>query len=167
MADFDMSSVLQQIVGKAAGDNSLLEQLKNEPAKALENMTGIDLPDEQIDAVVKKMGGIEGLVKAYNEGGADGVLKEAAIAGAENAISGTGSSSSKDSDGGIVGDLLEGVLGGSSSDSSGGNAVGELLEGVLGGGEETTSKKSSKKSSSKKSESNAAGEILEDLLGGK
>ena len=151
MADFDLDSVLNQIVGKAAGNSDFLNQLQNEPAKALENMTGIDLPDEQIDAVVKKMGGITGLVEAYNNGGADNVIKEAAVAGAESALGGSKESDSTDT-----------------SDSSG-SIVGDLLESVMGSSSESTSdkKSSSKKKKSSDEGENIAGEILGDILGSK
>ncbi len=83
MADFDLAGTVESIVGKAAGDNDLLKQINEEPAKAIENMTGIDIPDEQIDAVVKKLGGIEGLVADYTKkdgGGVQGVVDAAEAA---------------------------------------------------------------------------------------
>ncbi|MEG2863921.1 MAG: hypothetical protein RR862_00850 [Eggerthellaceae bacterium] len=77
MAEFDIEGTVKQIMDKATGDEGLLAQLKEDPAGALENMTGIDIPNEQIDAVIAKLGGIEGLIGDFASGkGINGVIED-------------------------------------------------------------------------------------------
>lgn len=42
-----------QIVEKAKSDPEFHEQLTKEPIKAVENLLGVDLPDEQLKAIVE------------------------------------------------------------------------------------------------------------------
>lgn len=177
MAGFDINDILQQIVGKAAGDNDILDGLMSNPAKALENMTGIDIPDEQIDAIIEKMGGIEGLVKDFQQGGMNGVVQGAESAAVQDVssnvlngiIGGVGGSSegaSSDNGGNIVGEILGGLTGngnessGNVSEGGNGNVAGEVLQGLIGGGgnEKTASKEESA------GDGNDAGGIVGDLL---
>ncbi|MEG1624253.1 MAG: hypothetical protein RR300_05270 [Raoultibacter sp.] len=77
MAEFDIKGAVDQIMNQAAGDDGLLAQLKKDPAGAIENMTGIDIPNEQIDAVVAKLGGVEGLIGDFVNGkGIGGVIDD-------------------------------------------------------------------------------------------
>ncbi|MEF9925154.1 MAG: hypothetical protein RR917_02750 [Eggerthellaceae bacterium] len=95
MAEFDIEGAVKQIMDKATGDEGLLGQLKNDPAGAIENMTGIDIPNEQIDAVIEKLGGVEGLVGDLTSGkGLGGIVEDVEQAA-----------------GGIAGDLLGGLFG--------------------------------------------------------
>lgn len=44
----DLKSKADEIVAKLKKDPSLLKQFESDPVKTLENISGIDLPDEQI-----------------------------------------------------------------------------------------------------------------------
>lgn len=151
MAGFDIGSLLSQVAGKASDDNDFLYELQDSPAKAIENLTGVNLPDEQIDAIVKQMGGLDSIISIYQSEGTDGLLKK--LAGAEA--------------GSVVADLLGGKTETPSTEtkkeSEGDNIAGELLEGILGGNDKKSSSKKSKDSGSE----NIAGEILGDILGSK
>lgn len=72
----DIQKIINDVLAKLQGDDNLIAKFKAEPTKTLESLIGIDLPDEQIDAVVKgvlakinvdevasKAGGIIGWVK--------------------------------------------------------------------------------------------------------
>ena len=72
----DIQKIINDVLAKLKGDDNLLAKFKAEPTKTLEGIIGIDLPDEQIDAVVKgvlakinldevseKAGGIFGAIK--------------------------------------------------------------------------------------------------------
>ncbi|MBQ7989571.1 MAG: hypothetical protein IJ251_00815 [Oscillospiraceae bacterium] len=56
----DIKAKVEEIVNKAKSDPAFMEQLKTDPVKALESVTGIDLPDEQVKAfaetIKEKMG---------------------------------------------------------------------------------------------------------------
>ena len=47
-----IQNIVEEVVEKLKGDNSLLKQFKEEPVKALEKLIGKDLPDEQIEKVI-------------------------------------------------------------------------------------------------------------------
>ena len=49
----DIQKIISDVLAKLQGDDSLLAKFKAEPVKTIEGLIGIDLPDEQIDAVVK------------------------------------------------------------------------------------------------------------------
>lgn len=49
----DIQKMISDVLEKLKGDDKLLAKFKASPAKTLEGLIGIDLPDEQIDAVVK------------------------------------------------------------------------------------------------------------------
>lgn len=72
----DIQKIINDVLAKLKGDDNLIAKFKAEPTKTLESLIGIDLPDEQIDAVVKgvlakinvdevasKAGGIMGFLK--------------------------------------------------------------------------------------------------------
>ena len=48
----DLKETIEKIVEKVKNDDSFAEQFKENPIKAIENVTGIDLPDESIENVV-------------------------------------------------------------------------------------------------------------------
>ncbi len=64
----DVKEIIAKVEEKL-GDESFKKALKTNPAKALEDLLGINLPDEQINAVMAavkaKLGaeGVEGIVK--------------------------------------------------------------------------------------------------------
>ena len=49
----DIQKIINDVLAKLKGDDNLIAKFKAEPTKTLESLIGIDLPDEQIDAVVK------------------------------------------------------------------------------------------------------------------
>lgn len=49
----DIQKIISDVLTKLEGDNGLLAKFKANPTKTIESLIGIDLPDEQIDAVVK------------------------------------------------------------------------------------------------------------------
>ena len=48
----DIKKAVEDIVNKLKKDDGLKEQILDEPVAALERITRIDLPDDQIDGVV-------------------------------------------------------------------------------------------------------------------
>ena len=49
---FDIKKIVEEIVEKLQADPALLKKFQSDPIKALESLTGIDLPDEQLKPVV-------------------------------------------------------------------------------------------------------------------
>lgn len=49
----DIQKIITDVLTKLKEDNTLLTNFKKNPTKTLEKLIGIDLPDEQIDAIVK------------------------------------------------------------------------------------------------------------------
>ncbi|MBR4225122.1 MAG: hypothetical protein IKR73_09965 [Oscillospiraceae bacterium] len=49
----DIKAKVEEIVNKAKSDPEFLAQLKEDPVKAIEGITGLDLPDEQVKAVAE------------------------------------------------------------------------------------------------------------------
>ena len=52
----DIKKTIEDIVDKLKSDDALQKQFLSDPAGALEKLTGIDLPTEQLDAVVNEIG---------------------------------------------------------------------------------------------------------------
>ena len=52
---------VEDIVDKVKKDKSFAEKFKKDPVKAVEGVLGIDLPDEQINAIVTAVKGKIGL----------------------------------------------------------------------------------------------------------
>ena len=48
----DITKIVTDIINKAKADPALLANLTSDPEKTIENLTGIDIPDGQLDAVV-------------------------------------------------------------------------------------------------------------------
>ena len=48
----DLKETIEKIVEKVKNDDSFAEQFKENPIKAIEGVTGIDLPDGSIENVV-------------------------------------------------------------------------------------------------------------------
>lgn len=48
----DIKAKIEELVEKIKNDDALQEQFKKDPVKALEQLTGKDLPDDQIDVVI-------------------------------------------------------------------------------------------------------------------
>ncbi len=49
----DIQKIIADVIEKLKSDENLKETFMNNPTKVLEKLVGIDLPDEQIDAVIK------------------------------------------------------------------------------------------------------------------
>ena len=49
----DIQKIISDVLEKLQNDNDLLAKFRESPAKTIEGIIGIDLPDEQIDAVAK------------------------------------------------------------------------------------------------------------------
>jgi len=47
-----ITEIVNEVVEKLKGDNSLLKSFKAEPIKTLEKIIGKDLPDEQVEKVI-------------------------------------------------------------------------------------------------------------------
>lgn len=48
----DIKEKIEAIVDKVKNDKGFAEKFKNDPVKAIESVSGIDLPDDMIDKVV-------------------------------------------------------------------------------------------------------------------
>lgn len=48
----DIKAKVEELVEKIKGDDALKAQFMEDPVKALEKLTGKDLPDDKIDAVI-------------------------------------------------------------------------------------------------------------------
>lgn len=48
----DIQKIIAEVVKKLTDDKTLKENFLKEPVKVLEKLTGIDLPDDQIEAVI-------------------------------------------------------------------------------------------------------------------
>lgn len=48
----DIKAKVEELVGKIKNDPKLLENFKADPVKTLEELVGVDLPDDQVKAVV-------------------------------------------------------------------------------------------------------------------
>ena len=49
------NDMVQQLIKKAKDNPQLLDQLTTHPAKTIEQLIGVDLPDEQVDEIIKKV----------------------------------------------------------------------------------------------------------------
>lgn len=63
----DIKKAIEDIVEKIKGDENLQKQFLSDPAGALKKLTGIDLPTDQLDAVVS---GVKAKLTADNIGDA-------------------------------------------------------------------------------------------------
>lgn len=70
--DLDVKAIVEKVVDKAKNDPKFMDSLKKDPEKALESVTGIDIPDGAVDQVVAgvkakvsldKVAGIANLLK--------------------------------------------------------------------------------------------------------
>ena len=68
----DIKEQITQVVEKVTKDEKLMEQFRKEPAKAVESVIGVDLPDDVVNKVVEgvkakisvdKLGNIAGTIK--------------------------------------------------------------------------------------------------------
>jgi hypothetical protein len=50
--NMDITKIVTDIINKAKADPELLANLAKDPEKTIESLTGIDIPDGQLDSVV-------------------------------------------------------------------------------------------------------------------
>jgi hypothetical protein len=51
--NMDITKIVTGIINKAKADPALLANLTSDPEKTIEGLTGIDIPDGQLDSVVE------------------------------------------------------------------------------------------------------------------
>ncbi len=51
----DIKAKVDEILEKAKGDDAFLAKFKENPVKAVEDLTGADLPDEQIKGIAESL----------------------------------------------------------------------------------------------------------------
>lgn len=49
----DIKEKIEEIVAKLKGDKNLTRSFKKNPVKTIEDLIGVDLPDEQIEKIVE------------------------------------------------------------------------------------------------------------------
>ena len=49
----DIQKIISDVLNKLGSDKNLKNKFLSNPVKTIEELTGIDLPDDQIDAVIK------------------------------------------------------------------------------------------------------------------
>ena len=49
---FDIKKIIEDIIAKIKGDKDLGEKFQKNPTKTVEGLVGVDLPDDQLNAVV-------------------------------------------------------------------------------------------------------------------
>lgn len=48
----DIKAKINELVDKIKSDNGLMEKFKNDPIKTVEELIGVDLPDDQVSGIV-------------------------------------------------------------------------------------------------------------------
>ena len=69
----DIKAKIEETVNKLKNDPKLMDEFKKDPVKALEGLTGLDLPDEMIEKVVT---GVKAKLTVDKLGGAADLLKK-------------------------------------------------------------------------------------------
>lgn len=59
----DIKAKIDEVVNKVKSDDKFADKFKNEPVKAVEDVIGVDLPDDQVNGI------IEGVKAKINLGG--------------------------------------------------------------------------------------------------
>ena len=49
---FDIKKIIENIIAKIKGDKDIGEKFQKDPTRTVEGLIGVDLPDDQIKAVV-------------------------------------------------------------------------------------------------------------------
>ena len=49
---FDIKKIIEDIIAKIKGDKDIGEKFQKDPTRTVEGLIGVDLPDDQINAVV-------------------------------------------------------------------------------------------------------------------
>jgi len=69
----DIKAKIEEIVSKIQNDKDFASAFMNDPAKALESVVGIDLPDDQINALIQ---GVKSKISVDKVGGVLGSIKK-------------------------------------------------------------------------------------------
>lgn len=69
----DIKAKIEEIVEKIKNDDTLMEQFKDDPLKAVEKLLDVDLPDDIIEKVVE---GVKAKITTDKISGALGALKK-------------------------------------------------------------------------------------------
>lgn len=77
----DIKAIIEQIIDKIKNDKDFGSSFKSDPVKAVEKTVGVDLPDDQINAIIEgvkskinldeigeKLGGLSGLLNKLKGG---------------------------------------------------------------------------------------------------
>lgn len=67
----DIKAKIEELVNKIKGDKNLLARFKSEPIKVIEELIGIDLPDDQLEKIAD---GVKAKISLDKLGGALGGL---------------------------------------------------------------------------------------------
>ena len=67
----DIKAKIEELVNKIKGDKNLLARFKDEPVKVIEELIGVDLPDDQIEKIVD---GVKAIISLDKLGGMLGGL---------------------------------------------------------------------------------------------
>jgi len=67
----DIKKEIEKIVKKLLSDKDLMEKFEKNPAKVIEEYIGVELPDEQVNALIK---GIQAKITAEKVGDTLGAL---------------------------------------------------------------------------------------------
>ncbi len=67
----DIKEKIEELAKKIMGDKKLQASFKKDPVKAIEGLLGIDLPDEQINAIIE---GVKAKLTADKVGAGVGIL---------------------------------------------------------------------------------------------
>ena len=49
----DIKKIIEDIIAKIKGDKDITEKFQKNPTKTVEGLIGVDLPDDQVNAVVE------------------------------------------------------------------------------------------------------------------
>ncbi len=65
----DMKAKMDEIIGKAKNDPEFMKKFTENPVKAVEDVVGVDLPDEQMNKIISgvKTKAAEGVSRAKND----------------------------------------------------------------------------------------------------
>ncbi len=69
----DIKGKIEEIVQKIKSDDNFADEFKKNPTKAIESIIGIDLPDDQINAVID---GVKAKISTDGIGGAFDSVKK-------------------------------------------------------------------------------------------
>lgn len=128
MADVDISKLVGSVAAAIQKDPDFLNDIKNDPTKAISAIAGTDISDEIVGSV------LQGLASgAEKKGGqaADGGDMSELIGGLLSSFAGTSSDGDTSSEAGAVGEALKDLTGGDGKIDAGDvmNAVGDLFKG--------------------------------------